>query len=49
MGVLMNPDPEVYFLEIYGETHGDVIGDLVVQEMPFDPDPVDVLDKVLKE
>nr|DAI76093.1 MAG TPA: hypothetical protein [Caudoviricetes sp.] len=47
--VPLDPDPELYFLKIYGETHGDVIGDLVVQEVPFDPDPVDVLDKVLKE
>ena len=46
---LMAPDPEAYFLEIYGQTHGDVIGSLVVQESPFDPDPVAVLDKVLKE
>ncbi len=46
---LMDPDPELYFLKIYGETHGGTIGDLVVQEAPFAPDPVEILDKALKE
>lgn len=46
---LMDPDPELYFLEVYGETHGDIIGDLVVQEDPFDPDPVNIFDEVMKE
>lgn len=46
---LMDPDPELYFLKVYGETHGDIIGSLVVQEDPFDPDPVEVFDKTIKE
>ena len=45
---LMVPDPEEYFLSIYGETHGDVIGSLVVQENPFNPDPTEILDNILK-
>lgn len=44
----MVPDPEEYFLSIYGETHGDVIGSLVVQENPFNPDPTEILDNILK-
>ena len=46
---LMTPDPELYFLEVYGETHGDIIGDLVVQEAPFDPDPTEILNTILEE
>ena len=46
---LMNPDPELYFLSIYGETSGDIIGDLTVLEDPFDPDPTEVLETILKE
>ncbi len=46
--MLMTPDPEEYFLSIYGETQGDVIGSLVVQESPFNPDPTEVLDNILK-
>lgn len=46
---LMSPDPELYFLSIYGQTSGDIIGNLYVQEDPFDPDPTDVFDTILKE
>ncbi|MEE1407927.1 MAG: hypothetical protein U0K42_11805 [Bacteroidales bacterium] len=46
---LMDPDPELYFLKVYGESTGTVIGDLLVAEPPFAPDPVSILDSVLKE
>ena len=47
--ILMSPDPELYFLEIYGETSGDSIGTLTVQELPFDPDPTEILDTILED
>ena len=44
---LMDPDPVVYFDEIYGESHGDIIGDLVVNVTPISPDPVDTFENNL--
>ena len=44
---LMDPDPVVYFDEIYGESHGDIIGDLVVNITPISPDPVDTFENSL--
>lgn len=42
------PDPETYFLEVYGVPDNEkIIGDILVQEKPFSPDPSDVLNKVL--
>lgn len=44
---LMDPDPVVYFDEIYGESHGDIIGDLVVNITPISPDPVGTFENSL--
>lgn len=44
---LMDPDPVVYFDEIYGESHGDIIGDLVVNVTPISPDPVGTFENSL--
>lgn len=44
---LMNPDPVEYFDEIYGERHGDIIGDLVVNVPPISPSPVDTFENSL--
>ena len=46
--ILMSPDPEKYFLEIYGKTTGDIIGDLVINPSPIDPDPSDTFESILK-
>lgn len=43
----MDPDPVKYFDKIYGETHGDIIGDLVVDAQPISPDPVDTFENSL--
>lgn len=45
--VLMDPDPEQYFLQIYGETSGDIVGELVVNEPLLEEDPVDTFDEAL--
>ena len=45
--VLMDPDPEQYFLQIYGETSGDIVGELVVNEPLLKEDPVDTFDEAL--
>ena len=45
--VLMDPDPEQYFLQIYGETSGDLVGELVVNEPLLEEDPVDTFDEAL--
>lgn len=37
--ILMDPDPEEYFLQIYGVTSGDVIGPLIVNQPTVSPDP----------
>lgn len=44
--ILMNPDPEKYFLEIYGQTHGDIIGTLVVEQV-IEPSPVESFNSAL--
>ena len=44
---LMAPDPVEYFDEIYGESHGDIIGDLVVNVPPISPSPVDTFENSL--
>lgn len=44
---LMDPDPVEYFDEIYGESHGDIIGDLVVNVTPISPNPVDTFENSL--
>ena len=44
---LMDPDPVEYFDAIYGESHGDIIGDLVVNVTPISPDPVDTFENSL--
>ena len=46
--ILMSPDPEKYFLEIYGQSTGDIIGSLVVNQSPISPDPSDTFASVLK-
>ena len=45
--VPMDPDPVAYFDELYGESHGDIIGDLVVNVTPISPDPVDTFENSL--
>lgn len=45
--ILMSPDPEKYFLEIYGQTTGDIIGSLVVNQSPISPDPSDTFASIL--
>lgn len=45
--ILMTPDPEKYFLEIYGQSTGDIIGSLVVNQSPIFPDPSDTFASVL--
>ena len=44
---LMDPDPVAYFDELYGESHGDIIGDLVVNVTPISPDPVGTFENSL--
>ena len=44
---LMDPDPVEYFDAIYGESHGDIIGDLVVNVPPISPDPKDTFENSL--
>lgn len=44
---LMDPDPVEYFDAIYGESHGDIIGDLVVNVPPISPSPVDTFENSL--
>lgn len=46
--VLMSPDPVAYFDEIYGESHGDVIGDLVINQPPLPVDPVEIFEDALE-
>ena len=45
--ILMEPDPEQYFLQIYGETTGDIVGELVVNEQVLEEDPADLFDEAL--
>lgn len=47
--ILMDPDPEKYFVEIYGKTSGDVIGDLITNEPIIVPAPVEIFNQSLKE
>lgn len=44
---LMDPDPVEYFDAIYGESHGDIIGDLVVNVPPISPSPVNTFENSL--
>lgn len=37
--ILMTPDPEKHFKEIYGESTGDVIGGFIVENPLMTPDP----------
>lgn len=37
--ILMKPDPVDFFDQIYGESHGDIIGSLVISTPPVKPDP----------
>lgn len=46
--ILMDPDPEKYFLQIYGQATGDIIGALVVEQSPVLPDPTDVFNNAVK-
>lgn len=46
--ILMDPDPEKYFLQIYGQTTGDIIGSLVVEQSPVLPDPTDSFNNAVK-
>lgn len=45
---LMEPDPAEYFREIYGESSGDIIGDLLLNPSPVSPDPSDTFENVLQ-
>lgn len=45
--ILMDPDPRDYFIEIYGQTSGGSVGDLVVNPAPLDPDPVETFKQAL--
>lgn len=45
--ILMEPDPEQYFLQVYGETTGDIVGELVVNEQVLEEDPADLFDEAL--
>lgn len=47
--ILMEPDPEKYFVEIYGRSSGDVIGDLITNEPIIIPAPVESFNQSLKE
>lgn len=47
--ILMDPDPEKYFVEIYGRSSGDVIGDLITNEPLIIPTPVESFNQSLKE
>lgn len=42
--ILMDPDPLEYFDDVYGTVTGDIIGSLVVENPPIEPDPVDTFD-----
>lgn len=46
--ILMEPDPEKYFLQIYGQATGDIIGALVVEQSPVLPDPTEVFNNAVK-
>ena len=37
--ILMTPDPEKHFLELYGQSTGDVIGGFIVENPLMSPDP----------
>ncbi len=45
---LMEPDPVAYFDAIYGSSHGDIIGDLVINQPPVSPDPVKSFEEALE-
>lgn len=45
---LMNPDPEQLFLQIYGQSSGDIIGGIVTEVGVLVPDPSDVFESALK-
>lgn len=47
--ILMDPDPEKYFVEIYGRSSGDVIGDLITNEPIITPAPVETFNQSLEE
>lgn len=45
--ILMNPDPVAYFDQIYGKSHGDILGGLVVQPDPITPDPTEIFNSIV--
>nr|DAQ83308.1 MAG TPA: hypothetical protein [Caudoviricetes sp.] len=45
--ILMTPDPVAYFYEIYGQTHGDIIGQFVASQAPLKTDPTVVFETAL--
>ena len=47
--ILMTPDPEKYFLEIYGQSSGGTLGDIVVNPAPLAPDPNQTFDETLNK
>lgn len=47
--ILMDPDPREYFIRIYGKTSGGSIGDLVIEQPPLTPDPVETYKKALAD
>lgn len=47
--ILMDPDPEKYFVEIYGRSSGDIIGDLITNEPIIVPAPVETFNQSLEE
>lgn len=44
---LMSTDPAEYFRQIYGESSGDIIGDLLLSPGPVTPDPSETFETVL--
>lgn len=47
--ILMDPDPEKYFVEIYGRSSGDIIGDLITNEPIIVSAPVETFNQSLEE
>ena len=45
---LVTPDPEKLFLDIYGQSSGDIIGGIIVEGGAISPDPTDVFENALK-
>ena len=45
--ILMSPDPEKYFVQIYGQASGDIIDSLQVVQPVVSPDPSNTFENVL--